>query len=415
MRLLGLAPLLCALVAPVIASAPAAAAPAAAAPAAPAANVDFDFAMYGALRARAQDGNLFASPASMREALGIAYLGAHGTTADEMVTALHLDADRTKAVSQAKDELAGFQAARGASQLSIANRLWADQAFKMNDSFTRDARDAFGAPVETVDFLRSPNAARLTINGWVETQTNGKIKDLLAPPAVTSNTSLVITNAIWFKGTWEKTFAKTATNDAPFHVDATTNVDVPMMHQTAVFSYAAVPTAGMKVLEMPYGKSDLAMDVLLPDDPTGLSKIEEKLTSRSFVTWTSALAKQRVAVSFPKVKITWGGSVKPELQKLGMRTAFVERAADFTGIADIAARDAGKNLFVSDVVHKAFVAIDEEGTEAAAATGVVMATAATSFELPPVRFDADHPFVFVIRDVKRGRVLFMGRVNNPKA
>ncbi len=411
MRLLGLAPLLCALVAPVVASAPAAAAPIAA-PTAPAAsaNVDFDFAMYGALRAK--DGNLFASPASMREALGIAALGARGTTASELVTALHLDADRTKAAAQAKAELAGWQAARGASQLSIANRLWADQGFKLRPSFAQDARDAFGAPVEPVDFLGSPNAARLTINSWVESQTNGKIKDLLEPPAVTSNTRVVITNAIWFKGTWEKTFAKSATSDAPFHVDARTNVDVPMMHQTSDFSYAAVPGTGMKVLEMPYGKSDLAMDVLLPDDPTALSKIEEKLTSGTFATWTSALAKQKVVVSFPKVKFTWGGSVAPELQKLGIRTAFVESAADFTGIAP---RNGGANLFVSDVVHKAFVAIDEEGTEAAAATGAVMATRATSAEPPPVRFDADHPFVFVIRDVKRGGVLFIGRVNNPKA
>jgi serpin B len=373
------------------------------------ANVDFDFAMYGALRGK--QGNLFFSAPSMRQALGIAYLGARGTTASEMSNALHFDADRAKSAASAKDELGGWQAARGASQLAIANRLWADQGFEMNGDFVTTANGAYGSAVEPVDFSHAPNPARLTINGWVAKQTNDKIKDLLPPPSITSDTRLVITNAIWFKGTWEKTFDKKQTRDAAFHVDATTKVDVPTMHQTSVFGFASVP--GAKVLEMPYGKSDLAMDVVLPDDPNGLSKIEEKLTSGTFATWTSSLAKRKVVVAFPKVTFTWGGSVKPELKALGMKTAFTPSGADFTGIAAPAA--AGGSLYVSDVFHKAFVAIDEEGTEAAAATAVIIARESAAIEPPPVRFEADHPFVFVIRDVKRGRILFMGRVTNPKA
>lgn len=369
---------------------------------------DFDFKMYGALKSK--PGNLFFSAPSMRQALGIAYLGARGTTASEMSTALGFDADKSKSAANAKDDIAGWQTARGASQLAIANRLWADQGLTLNGDFVSLANGAYGSAVERVDFSHAPNPARLTINGWVEKQTNDKIKDLLPPPSITSDTRLVITNAIWFKGTWEKTFDKKQTYDAAFKVDGTKNVDVPTMHQTSVFGYASVP--GAKVLEMPYGKSDLAMDIILPDDATGLSKIEEQLSPGKFATWTAALQKQKVVVSFPNVKFTWGGSVKPELKSLGMKSAF-DSNADFTGIATAAA--AGGNLSVSDVIHKAFVAIDEEGTEAAAATAVIMNRESASIELPPVRFEADHPFVFAIRDVKSGRILFMGRVTNPKA
>lgn len=234
--------------------------------------------MYGALRHK--QGNLFFSAPSMRQALGIAYLGARGTTASEMSTALHFDADRAKSAANAKDELAGWQSARGGSQLAIANRLWGDNGFKMNADFLAMANGAYGSAIEPVDFSHSPNAARLTINGWVEKQTNDKIRDLLPPPSITTDTRLVVTNAIWFKGTWEKTFDKKATHDAAFQVDASTKVDVPTMHQTSVFGYASVP--GAKILEMPYGKGDLAMDVILPDDKTGLSKIEEKLTPGTF-------------------------------------------------------------------------------------------------------------------------------------
>jgi serpin B len=181
------------------------------------------------------------------------------------------------------------------------------------------------------------------------------------------------------------------------------------MHQTGWFSMAHGD--GATVLEMPYAKSDLAMDIVLPNDTDGLSRIEEKLGTSTFASWTSSMSKQRVAVSFPKAKFSWGGSVKNQLKSLGMTTAFVGGRADFTGIAPAA--DTGGPLYVDDVFHKAFVAIDEKGTEAAAATGVVGARA-TAVEAPPEAFRADHPFVFVIRDVKRGRILFMGRVEDPR-
>jgi len=406
MRLSFIAPLLCALVSPAVASAEPAKP---IAPSTTTTTTDFDFAMYGALHGK--QGNLFFSGASVRQALGAAYLGARGTTASEMSSALHFDADRAKSGADAKGEIAAWQSAKGASQLNIANRLWADKAFTMNAGYVQSANDSYGSPVAAVDFVHAPDASRITINDWVAKQTNDKIKDLLPPPSVTADTRLVITNAIWFKGTWTHTFDKKATHDAPFHVDASTNVSVPTMHQTASFRYAAPVGAGVKILELPYGRSDLAMDVILPDDANGLSKIEESLTPGTFAKWTSTMSQREVVVSLPKFTFTWSGSMKPELTKLGMSTAFSASKADFTGIASAAA--AGGNLYVSDVVHKAFVAVDEEGTEAAAATGVVFARETAIMQ--QTTFDADHPFVFAIRDVKNGRILFMGRLANPKA
>lgn len=367
----------------------------------------FNFAMYGALRDRS--GNLFFSAPSLREALGAAYLGARGTTAKEMSSAIHLDPDPRVSGAHAKSELADLAAARGQATLAIANRLWPDQGFAMNPGFARDVMNAYGSPVEPVDFSHHPNDARLAINAWVEKQTNDKIKELLPAPAITGDTRLVITNAIWWKGTWAQAFARSQTTNDPFLVGGTTSKSVPMMHQTASFRLASAE--GVKVLEMAYEKSDFALDVVLPDSPAGLGAVEDRLARGQLATWTSGMNAQKVAVSFPKITFSWGGSVKEPLRKLGMKAAFLDGSADLTGIAS--ARAAGGNLYVSDVIHKAFVAIDEQGTEAAASTAVIVGLESAAIERPPVVFKADHPFVFVIRDVKHDRILFMGRVNDP--
>lgn len=383
-------------------------APAPAATASDAAN-DFGFGVYGALRG--VRGNLFFSAPSLREALGIAYLGARGETAKEMSSVLRLDPDRSKSAADAKSELAAWQAARGSATLDIANRLWADQRFAMKPDFRTIALDAYGSPVDPVDFSHRPDDARTTINAWVEDKTHDRIKDLLPPPAVTPDTRLVITNAIWFKGTWARPFDKSATADGPFLADGRTSVATPMMHETGSFGFTTID--GGKMLEMPYGNSELAMDVVLPDSSSGLEALETRLSAGTFRTWTGQLSLQRVAVTFPKMTFTWGGSMKAPLEKLGMKQAFEESRADLTGIASPAA--AAGNLYVSDVVHKAFVAVDEQGTEAAASTGVVVAReTAVVVVPPPLVFKADHPFVFAIRDVKRGAILFMGRVTNPR-
>lgn len=363
----------------------------------------FAFSMYGALRGRT--GNLFFSGTSLRDALGVAYLGSRGDTAKELSTALRFDPDLAKTSAAAKTETSEWNLARGASELSIANRLWPDARFTMKPSFVKLASDAYGAPVETVDFRKDPEAARLTIDAWVSGKTHDKIPELFPPRSLDTSTRLVITNAIYFKGVWQTPFDKSATSDEPFATDAKSSQSVRMMHRTDRYAFAQQP--GVQILEMRYGKSDLAMDVVLPDAKDGLPKIERSLDAETFARWTAALSTPRkVNVSLPKTKFSWGGSVVPELRSIGVKTLF--DSADLSGIAD------GGGLAVSDVVHKSFVAIDEEGTEAAAATGVAVAEA-TAIELPPPVFKADHPFLFFIRDVKHGRILFMGRVTNPGA
>lgn len=352
-------------------------------------NNDFALSMYGELRA--QHGNVFFSPVSLREALGTADLGARGDTALEMQRAVRLEKD--VAQSQ-KDEATELKTDAGSANLTIANRVWIDKAFVVKPTFPSGP---------TLDFQHDVGGSRTTINDWVAKQTNDKIKDLLPDGSVSSSTKLVITNAVWFKGDWASAFKPGRTTDDDFLVDGVTTTKLPMMHQTNDFLLASAN--GAKMLEMNYAKSDLAMDVILPDTNAGLSAVEDKVVKGGLDSWTNAFATSNVAVSFPKVKITWGGSVTPQLQKLGMTAAFDDTRADFTGISDT-------RLKIDDVVHKAFVAIDEKGTEAAAATGIVMDPSVAI--MPSASFVADHPFLIVIRDLKSKRIVFMGRVTNPK-
>lgn len=366
--------------------------------------------MYDTLRTTQPQGNLFFSGTSVRQALGVAYLGARNQTASEMSKAVRLDADLNKSAVSAKSEIGDWKNAKGEASLAIANRLWADKTFKMLPDFTARATTGYGTSTEPVDFGAHPNAARITINNWVADQTNQKIKDLLPAPAISSDTRLVITNAIWFKGSWAHAFKKSMTQDQAFMVDGKTSTSVPMMNQSESFGYVA--RDNVKILEMKYEKSDLVMDVILPDATNGIGALEDQLAKGAFSEWMkNPLPQRKVDVSLPKTSFTWGGSMKPALRTMGMSKAFDEAAADFSGLAS--RKDERGNLYISDVIHKAFVAIDEQGTEAAASTAVIIARE-TSVESKHEVFKADHPFVFMIRDAKRNRVLFMGRVTNPK-
>lgn len=364
---------------------------------------DFGFALYGELRR--QKGNVFFSPTSIRNALGIAYLGANGATASEMAKAMHLDADAAASADVAHDELAMWSWAKGAASLAIANRLWTDSKFTPKAPFANAVLVAYGAPSEPVDFQHSPMAAKNSINAWIAERTNDKIPALLDD--VDSKTRIIITNAIWFKGDWASAFATAGTQQQAFFVDGTTPTMVPMMHHTTYFGMAAA--GGATMLELPYANSDFAMDVLLPGARTGLAAIENEVVTSGVTRWTSALSIDEVDVAFPKLTFRWKRSLVEPLEALGMKTAF-KRKADFIGIGDPSPE--GDRLQISDVLHQAFVAIDEQGTEASAATAVAIPMPTTSIHETP-RFVADHPFIVLIRDVKQGRILFLGRVTDP--
>ena len=263
----------------------------------------------------------------------------------------------------------------------------------------------YQAGLHEVDFVAATEEARKTINSWVEKQTTDKIKDLLPPGVLTTDTRLVLTNAIYFKGNWAEQFKKAMTNAQPW-LGVPAKANVPLMHR--MDKYRHLDAGVFQALELPYVNQELSMVVFLPKKVDGLEEFEKGLTAAKLTDWTQSLVKsapREMDVFLPRFKMTSEFNLKNQLAALGMTDAFT-RAADFSGMAD------GKEkLFIQDVVHKAFVEINEEGTEAAAATGVVVG--ALSARIEPV-FRADHPFFFVIRDNRSGSVLFAGRLIHPQ-
>lgn len=360
----------------------------------------FSLALYA--RAAKKGKNLLLSGTSMRQALGAAYVGARGNTAKEMATALGFPEDKEKAASVARAESSAWRSAQGV-ELSVANHLWIEKSMPVKEDYAKLVSWAFDAPAENVDFKKAPEEARRGINAWVAQKTKDKIKDLLPQGSVDDRTRLVVTNAIHFKGKWARPFSPGATKNEPFKVDGKTPVNVPTMHMTAQLRTGAV--SGAKVLELVYeGQPPISLMIVLPDDPNGLARIEEKLTTDVVDSYTKALAPARVALSLPRFSFAWGGATKALLQDLGMKTAFTDNA-DFGGIAE------SGRLAIDDAFHKTWVSVDEHGTEAAAATGVTMET--TSLVVgEPKPFKVDRPFLFFIRG--NDRILFAGRVTDPR-
>jgi serpin B len=291
-------------------------------------------------------------------------------------------------------------------QLRVANRLWGQQGFHFLPGFLKVTSANFGADLGLVDFGQS-EAARKTINTWIEEQTAGKIQNLLAPGVLNANTRLVLTNAIYFKARWTHEFSKGATADAPFHTSAAAEIAVPTMHQTERLNYGAAD--GIQVLELPYGGDhSLSMFILLPDKVDGLADLEKRLTGENLQKWLAGLQSRPVKVDLPKFKMTSEFSLSDTLAALGMPLAFSNKA-DFSGMST------QEPLSISAVIHKAFVAVDEDGTEAAAATAVgIKAEAAAPSPEEPIEFRADHPFVFLIRDKRTQSILFIGRLAQPE-
>ena len=376
------------------------------------ANNALAFDVYG--KTRAQAGNLALSPISISTALTMTWGGARGETAAQMKKVLHADGDAGKAMDISGKLLASFGNAGNKVTLRVANRLFGEKAFTFEQGYLDHTKAAFGAPLEALDFKHAADPSRGHINEWVAKQTQDRIKDLLPPNALNADTRLVLTNAIYFLGDWQDPFNKDATRPAAFHVGATSTKDVPTMNQMEHFRFAA--TDGVKLLEMPYEGGEVAMTLVLPDTPDGLSAVEQRLSPELLSTWIGALQFDRVGVALPKFEINPAASLSlgDTLQALGMPLAFDRDKADFTGIAN--PPSPADRLFISKVFHKAFVKLDEKGTEAAAATAVVMARVGSAApSKPPSEFKADHPFLFFLRHVKSGAILFMGRVSDPDA
>jgi len=352
------------------------------------------------------DGNLILSPFNIATALSMALAGARGQTAGEIQSVLHLHYDATydAALGALLADLAKAGNA-GGNELHTANGLWVQKGFAIQPAFENTLANDYHAPLTPLDFLANPEAARSQINLWTEEHTKEKIKNLLPPGSLDARTRLVLTSVIYFYGKWQDPFVASRTQPAPFTLPAGATTQANFMNQTAYFGYTETPAA--QILEMRYAGTGIAFDVLLPKTVTGLPGLEKSLTLESLTGWLGSLTNRDVQVSLPKFRAESEFRLSKELSTMGMPTAFTGEA-DFSGI------DPKRGVAISEVVHKAFVDVSEQGTEAAAATGIAMRAKAMIKAEPAVVFRADHPFLFLIRDTRTGVILFIGRLMDPR-
>jgi serpin B len=343
------------------------------------------------------------SPLSISQALGMAYQGARGRTAAQIATALSftLPAGRLASAWGALDRSLAAANGPGAT-LNVADALYGQHGMAFHAPFLSALSSDYGAPLRTADFMQAPATARAAINAWVSDETHGKIPQLLGTGDVNQQTRLVLVNAVYLNAKWASPFEHGATAAAPFHAPGGA-VRVPFMNQMSVFPYAR--RSGYAALELPYRGGRLAFDVLLPD-PGRLGSLLRRLAHGGPLGLLTGLRATSVSVALPKFQLDTRFELADPLSALGMPIAFEQGAADLSGIAGPAG-----DLYIQAVVHEAYVRVDEAGTEAAGATGVTIAP--TAIMRPQVAFDADRPFVFLVRDRRTGAVLFLGLVSRP--
>ncbi|XP_007559909.1 serpin B6-like isoform X1 [Poecilia formosa] len=407
------------------------------------ANTSFSLALLKTLGDKDNTENVFFSPFSISSALAMVLLGARGNTAAQMSEVLcFTEAQKVNQAGPAqmqmqqkaqtklppqllktlktldvKDDLhssfgqllSQLNKSNAPYALNVANRLYGEQSYQFVQDYLESTKKHYQAELETVDFASNAEAARVNINGWVEKQTQGKIKDILAQDAVNSMTRLVLVNAIYFKGHWDKQFKVDATRDAQFSVNKNEKKPVKMMHMKSKFPLTYISEVACQILEMPYKGKELSMLIFLPNNmegTTGLEKLEQTLTYEKFMDWTNPdmMDMIEVQVGLPRFKLEEKYDMKAVLMSMGMVDAFDQANSDFSGMSP------ANDLFVSEVYHKAFVEVNEEGTEAAAATAAVMMLRCAMI---PATFIADHPFLFFIRHNPSKSVLFAGRYCSP--
>ena len=385
----------------------------------------FALDLYAQL-ARIDKVNLFFSPHSIYTALCMTYLGARGKTAQEMadVLCMDLNPEQITVLSEGiiqrlknpqlvvlEENVGGELREKKVSayQLCVANALWAGREFPFREDYISLVRKRFYAELMELDFVSDPESGRQIINGWIESKTNQKIKEFLPPGIIQNDTRLILTNAIYFMSNWAKTFEKQMTKDLSFTLIDKTKVKCPQMFQKDRFGYMETET--FQGLYLPYKGHDLEMVIFLPKNANGLPELENKINIKNLNEWMGKFKHHKVEVTLPKFEFSYSINLGGVLQAMGMKQAFTWPGADFSGMTT------NPELVISIVLHKAFLAVDEEGTEAVAATAVIMPVGASPMrfrkEIKPKIFKADRPFLFIIRHQKTGAVIFMGRLLNP--
>ncbi len=382
------------------------------------ANNQFAFKLYSEY-SKTSNENIFFSPYSISTAVGMAYEGAKGETASEIQSVFQFPQDedtRRPAFAKIQNTIN-----HGSDQYELysANALWAEKSYPFKKDYFKVIEDRYAGKATNMDFNNTPEQSRVTINKWIEEKTKDKIKSPIPSGSITSDTGLVITNAIYLKGTWVKQFDKSKTKPTPFRVNSEKEIEVQMMRPTedADFNYAE--TEDLQILEMPYKGDEVSMIVLLPKgkreeysgryfpinltEEESLAKLEESLSAEKFQEWRGMLKETELMVYMPKFEFETRYKLNDDLKKMGMSSAFEFGKADFSGM------DGTKYLYISEALHQAYVKVDEEGTEATASTQLIMMIGAA---MTP-EFRADHPFIFIIQQRETGNILFIGKVVDP--
>ncbi|XP_006027297.1 ovalbumin-like isoform X1 [Alligator sinensis] len=383
-----------------------------------AANAEFCFDLFRELKPEHVNENIVYSPLSIIAALAMVYLGARGNTALQVEKVLHFDeltgledpsiTERGKPKGihfKFKDLLLEINSHSANYTLRMANRLYAEKTYSILPQYLKCTNKLYQAGLESVDFKNAAEESRRIINSWVENQTNGLIKDLFGTGSIDNSTALVLVNAIYFKGKWNKEFEEENTKEMPFRINQQETKPVQMMHQAGFFKIASIGSEKIQILELPYANEELSMIILLPNDISDLDQLENTINFDKLMAWTSStnVRKKKVEVYLPRMKLEEQYRLAPVLSSLGMTDLFTQ-SADLSGIST------GRNLAVSEVIHKSYMEVNEEGTEAAAATGVNIVLMSYVF---PIKFKADRPFLFFIHHKKTNLILFYGRFSSP--
>jgi serpin B len=368
------------------------------------ANNRFAFDIYS--KYKSEKGNVFYSPYSIFSVLAMCHEGARKKTAEEIAGVLNYPED-SEEIRTSYLGLYGYINKAGRKYtLNAANALWAHNEYKFINKYFALIRKYFRGRAENLDFTGKPEESRLTINNWVEEKTNGKIEDLIPKGYIDAMTRLVITNAIYFKGLWLEKFGEEDTKEEDFFIEPGNSVRVPMMRlsgfEAKTFNYAETDT--LQILELPYEGEEISMLVILPKE-NDLSAVEDSLSTGQLSRLKGMLSPVKVEVYLPRFKFETKYFMAKDLKAMGMSTAFSAKA-DFSGMS------ASGDLYISEVIHQAYVEVNEEGAEAAAATAGIIAKTALPVSAGNI-FRADHPFIFIIQDTDTGCVLFLGRVRKP--
>lgn len=369
------------------------------------ANNQFAFDYYLKIKDKESD-NIFFSPFSISSAIAMTYEGAKGQTSQEIQNVFHFPKDITTIRKQYAQIFNNLNKKNKKYQLNIANALWAQKDYKFSKEYFDLIERYYSGNVTNLDFITKPEKSRTTINNWVEDKTNNKIKNLIPSGSINDSTRLILTNAIYFKGNWLDQFDKDLTTDENFYIEKNNTIITKMMQRTdGKFNY--YENNDIQILEIPYSEKELSMIIILPKNKD-LKSLEKSISTENLQEWKSNLVEQKVDIFIPRFKFETKYLIADDLKQMGMPISFTDNA-DFSGMTG------KKDLKISEVIHQAFVEVNEEGTEAAAATAVVIMEF-TSIEQPAHKlpiFRADHPFIFLIQENSTENILFMGRVVNP--